>query len=157
VSGPHETGETTRSFRFIPAKIGPVWLMLEAQEVQEITGAKGWVPIPHSSPLVPGVLAWRGRAVAVLDLAVLVLLEERLEIGQQRPRTLIVESGDCLLAMPVDLVREVQEVDGTRVREPHVTRVDHSSFEVDIFETYAPLVDLRSLVLSVLAAGPAGT
>ena len=118
-------------------------------------GARPWFPVPHSSPLIPGVLAWRGRAVAILDLAVLASAGEPLRGGVRRPRTLIVESSGCVLAMPVDAVREVQEVDDARVRRSHVTSLGHSSLEVEVFGTFAPVVDLASLVASV-ADGAAG-
>ena len=143
---------TTRSF--IPARVGDVWLILEAERVQEVVGARPWVPVPHASRLLPGVLAWRGRAVAVFDLSVLVPGGEHLSLGQVRARTLIVETDGCLLAMPVDVVREVQEVDASRVQPAGEHAVSHSSVEVEIFGSVAPIVDLASLVAAALEARP---
>ena len=146
----------TKTRAFIPIKIGQLWLTLDAHVVQEIVGARAWVPVPHTSPLVPGVLAWRGRAVAVLDLSVLASAGEPLRPGVERARTLVVESKDCVLAMPVDLVREVQEVDSSRVQTPHVTSLPHSSLEVDVFGTLAPVLDVASLVTAILESGAGG-
>ena len=140
----------------IPAKIGQAWLMLDARCVQEIIGARPWVPVPRSSALVPGALAWRGRAVAVFDLSVLAAAGERLERGCQRHRTLIAESDGCLLAMPVDAIREVQEIDASHVQDARVTSLEHCPTEVEIFGTLAPVIDLSSLVASVLVAVAAG-
>lgn len=134
---------------FIPAKVGPVWIVVDARAVQEITGPERWVPIPHTSELVPGVLAWRGRAVAVVDLSVLAQVGEPLKLGVTRPRTLLVQAGGCTLAMPVDGVREVQEVEPARVHRPHATSLPHCAFEVDVMGTLAPLLDLDSVVSAI--------
>jgi chemotaxis signal transduction protein len=146
----------TKTRSFIPIKIGHLWLALEAHLVQEIVGARPWVPVPHSSALVPGVLAWRSRAVAVVDLSVLASAGEPLRPGVERPRTLVASSRDCMLAMPVDVVREVQDIEHSRIRAPHVTSLAHSVLEVDLFDTLAPVLDLGSVVAAILDVGLGG-
>jgi chemotaxis signal transduction protein len=135
----------------IPAKIGPVWLALDALRVQEILGARAWVPIPHASPHVPGVLEWRGRAIAVFDLFGLAEVGDSLQPGTQRARTLVIEARGCALAMPVDAVHEVQPLAPAALRPTHATRLRHSASEVDIFAGPVPLLDLDSLVDSLLS------
>jgi chemotaxis signal transduction protein len=135
---------------FIPAKIGSAWVALEAAYVHEILGARPWVPIPHASPNVPGVLAWRGRAIAVYDLARLVESGEPLRAGVERSRNLVVEARGCTLAMPLDAVHEVRELEGPQVRQSHVTRLRHSTTEIELFGAMAAVVDVPFLIESVL-------
>jgi chemotaxis signal transduction protein len=137
---------------FIPAKIGTAWVVLEATYVREILGARSWVPIPHASPNVPGVLAWRGRAIAVLDLARLVESGEPLRPGVERPRNLVVEARGCTLAIPVDAVHEVRELDASDVHPSHVTRLRHSVTEIELFGGMAAVFDVASVIDGVLMA-----
>jgi chemotaxis signal transduction protein len=148
------SGVATPMRGFIPAKIGSAWLVVDAGCVHEILGARSWVPIPHASRNVPGVLAWRGRAIALVDLARLVEGGEALRPGVERPRTLVVEARGCTLAMPVDAVHEVQELDPSKVRQSHVTRVRHSTTEIDLFGAVAAVVDVSSMIEGVLATEP---
>jgi len=131
---------------FIPAKIGPAWVAVEAAYVHEILGARPWVPIPHASPNVPGVLAWRGRAIAVFDLGRLFEGGEPLRPGLERPRNLIVEALGCTLAMPVDAVHEVRELEGSEVRQSHATRLPHSTMEIEFRNAVAAVVDVTSVI-----------
>lgn len=135
---------------FVPVKIGPAWLVVEALHVQEVLGARPWVPIPHTSTNVPGVLAWRGRAVGVLDLARLTKAREPLRPGESCPRTLIVEARGCTLAMPVDAVQEVRELEDAQLRRLHATQLRHSSLEVELFGAVAPVLDIPSVVDGLL-------
>jgi chemotaxis signal transduction protein len=136
---------------FVPAKIGNVWVLLDALPVQEVLGARPWVPVPHSSSQIPGVLAWRGRAIAVFDLSTLLEGGESLQPGVLRPRTLIVETRSCALAMPVDMVHEVGEVAPPEIRHSHGTRMRHSAGEVEIFGSLAPILDVEKLIGEILA------
>jgi chemotaxis signal transduction protein len=135
---------------FIPAKIGTAWVAVEAAYVHEILGAHPWVPIPHASPNVPGVLAWRGRAIAVYDLARLLESGDPLRPGVNRQRNLVVEARGCTLAMPIDAVHEVRELEDKRVRTSHATRLRHSTAEIEIFGAVAAVVEVPSLVDGVL-------
>jgi chemotaxis signal transduction protein len=72
----------------------------------------------------------------------------------ERPRTLVVEARGCTLAMPVDAVHEVQELDPSKVRQSHVTRVRHSTTEIDLFGAVAAVVDVSSMIEGVLATEP---
>jgi chemotaxis signal transduction protein len=140
---------------FIPAKIGQAWVAVEATYVQEILGARPWVPIPHASPNVPGVLAWRGRAIAVLDLARLVASGDPLRPGVERLRNLVVEAQGCALALPVDAVHEARELEGPQVRPSCATRLLHSSSEIELLGAVAAVIDVASMVDSLLTGEPA--
>lgn len=135
----------------LPIKIGDVWILLDALPVQEVLGARAWVSVPRSSSHVPGVIAWRGRAIAVFDLGTLIESGEALQPGVQRARTVIVEARSCALAMPVDMVHEVREVVDTQLRPSHGTRMRHGSSEVEIFGGLAPVLDVDKLVGELLA------
>jgi chemotaxis signal transduction protein len=136
---------------FVPTKIGDIWMLIEALPIQEVLGARPWVPVPHSSSQIPGVLAWRGRAIAIFDLSTLLEGGSPLEPGVLRPRTVIVESRSCALGMPVDLVHEVGEVAPTQIRPSHGTRMRHSAGEVEIFGSLAPILDVDKLIEEILA------
>jgi chemotaxis signal transduction protein len=140
----------------VPAKIGQVWMVLEALPVQEILGARPWVPVPNSSSQIPGVLAWRGRAIAVFDLSTLLQGGEPLQTGALRPRTVIVEARSCALAMPVDIVHEVREVADAQLLPSHGTRMRHSSGEIEIFGSLAPILDVDKLIGEILVGDADG-
>src|SRR5678816_3204746 len=137
--------------RLVPAKIGSVWFALDAEPVAAVAGTCKCVLIPHPSPRVAGVFAWRGRAIAVLDLAPIVGDASPLEA---RPRTLVLESNGCTVAVPVDAVREVQAIDAHAVVQQRVTRMQFSAGEVDMLGTPMPLLDVHALVQSILAVEP---
>lgn len=136
--------------RLVPAKIGSVWFALDAAPVAAVVGTCRCVRIPHPSPNVRGVFAWRGHAIAVVDLGPLVDRTETSDLGA-RARTLVLETEGCTLAVPVDVVREVQPVEESAVHAAHVTSMPFSSGEVEVFGTPMPVLDLPALVRSILA------
>jgi len=107
------------------------------------------VVLPFAAPRTPGVLSWRGRAVAVLDLGELLPGGEPLRAGTTRARTLVVEAATCTLAIPVDVVREVHEVGPHQLR-PAGDGARHCTEEVSLLEGVMPVLDLASIVDSVL-------
>src|SRR5262245_38502889 len=107
----------------VPAKLHDAWFVVPAAAVQEILGEQRWVPIVGAPPEMPGVVAWRGRAVAVVDLAALGGGETLAAGGAARRRTVIVTVEDTTLALPVEGVREVQEVPDDAVRPAQLTRL----------------------------------
>jgi chemotaxis signal transduction protein len=133
----------------VPAKLHDAWFVVPAEAVQEILGEQSWVPIVGAPPEMPGVIAWRGRAVAVVDLAPLGA-GTALTSGASRRRTVIVAVEDTTLALPVEAVREVQELPDSAVRPAQLTRLRHSTMEVELDGVPMPLIDLRDL-LRVLA------
>jgi chemotaxis signal transduction protein len=132
----------TETRSFMPLVLGPHWLALEAALVREVVGTRSWLAIPGARAELPGVLAWQGRAVAVVDLAALFRLPA-LAVRAPRARTLLVELGAVTLALPVDGVREVQAVSHdaiTRVEPPHAM----TPTQIDLSGERMPVLDLVS-------------
>ena len=84
----------------VPARVGQTWILLDAEIIREILGAQPWLPIPGARAEMPGVIAWRGRAIPVVDLAAPFGVE-RLGAGEARPRTLIAGVADSIVAVPM--------------------------------------------------------
>ncbi|HEY3352291.1 MAG TPA: chemotaxis protein CheW [Polyangia bacterium] len=137
---------------FLPVRLGDLWLALGAAEVQEVLGARPWLPIPGASGGVPGVLSWRGRAIAVVDLGVVTGAAAPLRPDETRPRIVVLRLGTTTLALPVEGVREVIEVPAEAVRPSHVTRPRCSTTEVELAGTVAAIVDAAALLAAVAPA-----
>ena len=134
----------------LPIRLQDFWLALATAQVEQILGERSWLKVPSAPPQWPGVLAWQGRAVAVLDLALLLGLPP-LPAGHMRRRTLIVKVRDCLLALPVDEVHEAQLVAESLIRPLRVTRQPYATSEVVLRDTVMPLFDPGQLVGEVLS------
>jgi purine-binding chemotaxis protein CheW len=132
----------------LPLQHDDVWLALPASYVQEILGSRTWVPIPGAPRAMPGVMAWRGRAVALLDLGAL-SGGTPLAAGRERARTVVVTLGASTLAIPVDTVHEVQDIDEDRLRAPHATRQRFADREVDLRGLPVPVLDLPAIMRAV--------
>lgn len=50
---------------FVPITIHATWVAVDMATVREIGGPLTWIALPTATPALPGVAAWRGRAVAV--------------------------------------------------------------------------------------------
>ena len=74
-------------------RIQNVWFAVDAAWVEQILGQKPWTPIPTLPPQWPGVMAFRGRAVAVLDLMPALSTAGREQ--EPRQRTVIARASDC--------------------------------------------------------------
>lgn len=143
----------------LSVQVAEQWLALEARAVVEILGAQPFIPLPDATAETPGVLSFRGRAVTVLDLAVLApdVQPARTLIGgsgRPRRRTLVVQEAECLLAMPVDVVREAVEVRAQDLRPRYVTRHRFATEEVELNGLLMPVLAL-SKVLAALLRGEA--
>ena len=141
----------------VPVQLQGVWIALDASCVEEILGEQPWVRIPGAPAQVPGVAGWRGRAVAVLDLGIVGGLGSFLKPGERRQRMVVVRSGDCTLAVPVDVVREVQDVPEERLSALKNTQLAFANSEVELHGVPMPVLDWTALIdaISRIAAGPA--
>jgi len=133
----------------VALRIDAVWLGVDASLVLEILGECPWVPLAGVAAAVPGVLAWRGRAIAVVDLASATGLSSAGSPARRR-RALVVKFGPDTLALPVDEVREVQEIDEASVRSNHATRLRYSNGEIDVHGLTLPLLDSQALMASLI-------
>lgn len=148
--GAEQKGAGAATLHVLPIRIQDLWLALDTTQVEQILGERTWLKVPAAPPQWPGVLAWRGRAVAVLDLGLLLGLPP-LQAGSARRRTLIVRARACLLALPVDEVHEAQIVGETLIRPRHATHHPHAQSEVVVRDTIMPLFDPAQLVAAALA------
>lgn len=130
----------------LAAALGPRWIAVRASDIREILGRVSVVPLPSGREGLIGVVPWRGRAVAVLDLAATV----GDDTGGARARTLILELGTDTIAVPVDRVREARLAEATRAG--HAAKTPFSTVEVELEGEVMPLFE-PSLWLATLEGG----
>jgi chemotaxis signal transduction protein len=107
-----------QAIALMPLEIGEFRLAVDALGVLEILGRQEWVAIPTTPPLLPGAVAWRGRALGLLDLGPALGLDP-LVVPATRARNLVLTVADDTLAMSVDRVLEVQRVGGDELTPIH--------------------------------------
>lgn len=132
----------------LPVRIEGRWLALDATAVIEVLGAKPVLPLPGAPAGLPGVFAWRGRAVAVLDLGVAALGLPA--PTQPRSRTVLARLEGTSLALPVDEVREVRLVEPSELRPAHAAPAAHAALELDWEGTPSPVLELAELLTATL-------
>lgn len=133
----------------VPAKIGSAWVLLDAEIIREILGAEEWLPIPGARAEMPGVIAWRGRAIPVVDLAAPFGFE-RLSTGEGRARTLIAAVADSIVAVPVDAAREVHAFGASELKPCSVTHLPYATAEAELFQRVLAVIDLHRFVHEIL-------
>ena len=133
----------------VPARIGQAWVLLDAEIIREILGTEVWLPIPGARAEMPGVIAWRGRAIPVVDLAAPFGIE-RLGTGETRARTLIASVAESIVAVPVDAAREVHAFTATELKPVSVTTLPYAVAEAELFERILALIDLPRFVAEIL-------
>lgn len=133
---------------FMPVLLEGHWVLVDASCVVEVMGALEWLPLPQAGRRLPGVGAWRGRALAVVDLGqVLGLGSAPLTTS---PRTLIVRSDAGMLALPISDARAVVWAAREEVRPVHATFLPYMSAEVDDGETVSPILNIAALVADLV-------
>ena len=142
---------------YVPITIDATWVAVDMATVREIGGPITWIALPTATAALPGVAAWRGRAIAVADLAALLGAGERLTSPTGRVRTLYVQQGASTLAVPVDAVREPLALSDDAIRPPRIRTDAFCRGEVDVEGHTALLVDLGGLLdgyRPAVAGGP---
>ncbi len=139
----------------LSVQVDDVWMALDATRVVEVLGEQLFIPIPEAPAFAPGVMSWRGRAVATVDIGALsgVAGPMVLSLLDGRRRTVIVRVDSCTFALPVDTVREVQEVGQDRVTLPHATQNRYAAGEVELHGHVMPILDLAAMMEAI--GGPA--
>lgn len=127
---------------FVPITIESTWVAVDMATVREIGGPLTWIALPTASAALPGVAAWRGRAVAVADLAAVLGAGERLAPPTGRVRTLYLQQGASTLAVPVDAVREPLTISDNDIRAPRARTESFCTGEVDVEGHTTLIVDL---------------
>jgi chemotaxis signal transduction protein len=136
----------------VPLSVHGVWLALPAPSLVEVLGRCTWVPVAGAPAELPGVIPWRGRAIALLDIGRLMAGTEPLQPGESRRRTLVLSHDGCTLALPVDEVREVQELADDRVHPASATRQRFADREVELDGMPVPLLDPAQIIASFAQA-----
>lgn len=145
-----------RMHHVVPIRIRMTWLALDAACVEQILGQTSWMRVPAAPQEWPGVMAWRGRAVAVLDLGL--FCEDHTPVSSLpvANRHVIARAHSCCIAIPVDEVRESRLVDPDSVRPSQVTRQRYSQREVELDGQIFAVFDLDALVRETLAGAARG-
>jgi chemotaxis signal transduction protein len=131
---------------FIPITIDGTWIAVDITTVREIGGPLIWIALPTASATLPGVTAWRGRAIAVADLAAVLGTGQRLASPTARIRTLYLQHGKSTLAVPVDAVREPVVLPDEEIRLPRARTDAFCTGEVDVEGHTTLVVDLGVLL-----------
>ena len=136
------------SIAIMPMMLGERQLAVEALSVLEILGPHQWVAIPNTPPFLPGAIAWRGRAIAVLDLGPALGLPP-LRAPASRARNIVIQLRDDTLSLSVDRVLEVLRIDASEIRPIHAaTWIADAGLpckgEMVLDEVVVPLLDLEA-------------
>jgi chemotaxis signal transduction protein len=139
----------------LPVQVQSVSIAIDARQVHEIVGPQAAVLLPGARAEVPGVMAYRGKAVGLFDFAAIAAGLTPLGNSMQRARVLVVQVRGSTLAAPVDSVREVREVPAESLLPPRLTAQKFSAAEVEIDGVVMPVFDFAAFVDSVAGAAPA--
>ena len=141
-------------------EVGPLTLGLEALLVREVMAMPLVTPLTQAAPLVAGALNLRGRVVPVLDLRA--ALELEMTPPDASDSLVVLESGEQIVAVRVDAVRDVQllgpvqnaalgsalvstETQGAAARAGFVAGIARQEFEL------VQLLDLDAIFAAALA------
>lgn len=132
----------------VPIRLGVNWILVRAKVVSEFLSSTPWLSVPGSTPLLPGVMTWKGRAIPVLDLA------RALDFGAIAPlaecsRVMVVQHPAGAVAIPVDGAREVKTLDNEDIRPLHVSTTPFSAGEVDGPDSVLPLIEIDQILREV--------
>ena len=130
----------------VPITIDTTWIAVDMAAVREIGGPLIWIALPTASASLPGVAAWRGRAIAVADLAAMLGAGQRLASPTGRIRTLYLQQGRSTFAVPVDTVREPLTLPDDEIRPPRARMDTFCTGELDVEGHTTLIIDLGVLL-----------
>jgi chemotaxis signal transduction protein len=142
---------------YVPITIESTWVAVDMATVREIGGPLTWIALPTATAALPGVAAWRGRAIAVADLAAVLGTGERLAAPTGRVRTLYLQHGASTFAVPVDAVREPLALSDDDIRPARIRTDAFCMGEADVEGHTTLVVDLGVLLEGyrpAVASGP---
>jgi chemotaxis signal transduction protein len=131
----------------MPVQLSTVWVAVGAMHLQEVRGPLPWVALPGAPAYLPGVVPWRGRAIAVLDLGGLLGVAPPVQPGDPQPRMLIAQVDTTAFAIPADAVREVYTA--AKVEEGHATQIRLAHGQVVIGGQVMPVIDLAHALSAI--------
>jgi chemotaxis signal transduction protein len=147
MSVPSPASEAPLPRHVLPVRIGSTWYGIDALDVEEVVDLGPCVKIPRTPPQILGVLQWRARLRAVVDVAV--LIEDAASVSKPetpRPRAVFVRSGDDATALPVHEVREVREVAGDDILSPRADLPWFVAVEARFDGGMMSILDLEALL-----------
>jgi len=134
---------------FVTLSLQSHQIAIRANAVREVLGARSWVPVPGARKDVPGIVAWGGRAIALVDLAHFQPGALPLAAGEQRARVVVTEGAGCTLALPVDQASEVwrSHHDNLQPRQVHDFQLSRQELvrEGDLLPLFEPELLLARL------------
>lgn len=140
-----EIGSTLEAL--LPIEVGGRLLALDALTVVEILGVRPWIAIPRAPAAVPGAIAWRGRALALLELGPALGLQPIVE-PDTRQRNLVVRIHDDVVVLGADRVLEAWRPSGPLSFNPAVEFELPRHGEFVLGEALVYVVDLERWVRS---------
>lgn len=152
--GKKAPGAIEELYSIVRFRVGRAELGVLAHHVEEVTDAGEPTPVPCAPPHVPGIVAVRGEALPLFDLAIFLGLPSG-DGGAEMPRMLIVRSPPYRVGVLCDRVSGVATVPGSAIQPvrasgPRPLR-RYALGEVEMGGTVAPVLDVALL----LAAGRA--
>lgn len=140
----------------LPVQVQSLSIAIDARHVHEIMSPQAAVLLPGARAAIPGVMAYRGRAVGLFDFAGVAEGLLPLADTSKRTRVLVIQVGSNTLAAPVDAVREVREVTPESLVPPRLTAHPFSTAEVEIDGQVMPVFDFAAF-LAAVSATPDGS
>jgi len=137
------------SLSLLPLRLDDAWVAIDALLAKEVLGRRAFVAIPGASAGLPGVIAWNGRAIAVVDLGALAGSGRPFTQATPRERIVVVQVGEATFALPVDAVREVWFASDDELRPLHATHQRFAVHEVTLNGVPLPVLDLAAMVQSL--------
>lgn len=134
----------------MPVRLEDTWVALEARFVNEVLGAQTCLLVPRATPQLPGVCAWRGRAIPVLRLATLLGIERNDHATLER--TLVITHRQNAVAVPVSEARAVLFLQQHDLRPVHVTNLRFTRHEIDWEGQVLAVIDVDALFEELLPA-----
>jgi len=132
----------------LPIEIGGRLLAVDAAAVVEILGARAWIAIPRAPAAIPGALAWRGRALALLDLGPALGLPT-LTGSETRTRNLVLRLRDDVVVLGADRVLEALRPSAP-IRPSHAVELDLPRHgELQLGDRLVSVLDLERWVLGL--------
>ena len=137
------------SLSLLPLRLDDAWVAIDALLAKEVLGRRAFVAIPGASAGLPGVIAWNGRAIAVVDLGALAGSGRPLQAANLRERIVVVQVGEATFALPVDAVREVWVASDSELRPLHAAHQRFATQEVTLNGVPLPVLDVAEMVQSL--------
>jgi purine-binding chemotaxis protein CheW len=133
MEGPRET-----SVQMLVFEVGGRAHALEAASIEEIAAAVTITPIPGAPDSIEGVIDYRGRMIAVLDLRKLLSLPPKALMPSDH--LIIARSEDGLVALRVD-----RAIDLLNARAERVSAISQSPIKSDVVRLDSGLAVLEDI------------